>query len=124
MDFLFSSPPAPFCAFDLPLLPRRSLVDRDEKSIAGSETPTDLVSHISWDRVSGAVPAAGSEWLITPEPTAPIRAEWISDSTDLQNPERMGLPLPIQEATTLFDMATQISESSWAPLKEGKVLGY
>ena len=124
MDFSFPSSSTSFSAIDLPLLTKRSCVDKDDGSIAGSETPSDLVSHISWGRVSGAVSTAGSEWLVNLEPTAPVSTEWFSDCTDLKNPELMGRPLPIPDATALFDMTTQVSESSCAPIKEGKVRGY
>ena len=120
MNFSFATY-APFAAFDLPLIERHLLEIEDgfrgSASIAGSDTPSDLVSHVSCDRVSVAVSTADSDWRVTSGPSyAPSRAEWIYDSSNLVGPSRQALAIPLPEGAERFDMASQRSESSWAPI--------
>ena len=110
-------PRAPFRAIDLPLL-AQPMLQLEDGSIAGSETPSELVSHISWDRVSTAVSRTESDWHVTSaRSNAGVRTEWMFDSTDLAEPSRREVCLPIPPNATLFDIASQRSESSWAPIE-------
>ena len=65
------SPIAPFRAVDLPLLPK-PVSEVDNQPNAGSETPPDLVSHISRDRVPGVRSTAGSERCVFPLNLQPL----------------------------------------------------
>ena len=115
---------ASFGSHDLPLI-TRPLLQLEDGSIAGSDNPSELVSHISRERASTVLSTTDqSEWLFPAEPTSALsRAEWFYDSSNLAEPFRTSTSINIPDGTAHFDIASQRSESSWAPIYGGKVHG-
>ena len=130
VNFCFKSN-APICALeetgefaqatlgsnDLPLL-SPPLLQLEDGSLAGSDNQSDLVSHVSMGRESAVLSRTDLiEWNFPAEPnTALSRTEWFYDGSNLVEPFRPSTQLVIPEGTTHFDIASQRSESSWAPI--------
>ena len=101
---------APFLATDLPIYPN-SVIAPDGRS----ETASEAVTHISWDRCSNAVTGTDSEWTWAESSRNPQR-EWLADSSDLAVPPSGDGTLRVMENTAVFDLAShssRVSNTSW-----------
>ena len=113
-DFSFGphSSIAPFRAIDLPLLSNPRIEGTLGEETA-SEPASESVSHISRGRMPGVVSTDGSEWVFAADQQ---NREWLFDETNLSTPTRRDVVIPIPDNTDTFEINTQASEASWAPI--------
>ena len=120
-NFSFDNAPSSssFRATDLPTI-SLPLPLEDEGSIAGSEAPSEVVTHVSSrGHLSIADSAPDAEWLFAAgKPKR--KEEWLYDATDVPQPNRLEVDPRLTANAVCFDMHSNASEASWVlPHKSG-----